>query len=79
MEARTGLTPAERPTEWINAVLLLGAALWAWKTDHDTAALIAVAGATIPIIVTAVASWYDRRQVQPVAAPTVGTAPEGGE
>jgi hypothetical protein len=85
---RTGVTPVERPTEWTMAVVMLITAFFAWRTDHDTGALIAVAAAALPVIVTAITAWYDRRQAQQVPAPvpTTGTgenpvlhAPEGGE
>jgi hypothetical protein len=79
MEPRSGITPAERPTEWTMAVVMLITAGLAWQSDHDTGALIAVAAAALPVIITAITAWYDRRKAQPepVPAPTVGTAPEG--
>jgi amino acid transporter len=75
---RTGISPAERPTEWTTAVVMLITAALAWRTDHDTAALVAVVALVLPVIVTALASWYDRRHLPPAPTPTVGTAPVEG-
>ncbi len=58
---RTGATPVVRPTEWTMAVVMLVTAFLAWNTDHDTAALVAVAAAALPVIVTAIVSWYEKR------------------
>jgi len=58
---RSGVSPAARPTEWTTAVVLLITAAVAWYNDRDTAALVAAAGAALPVIVTAIAAWYDRR------------------
>lgn len=54
-------TPKERPTEWTAAVVMLSVALFAFTSDHDTAALIATVGACLPAIVTALVAYARRR------------------
>lgn len=61
VRARSGISPAERPTEWTTAVVLLVTAAIAWSNDKNTAALIAAGAAALPAIVTAIATWWDRR------------------
>lgn len=81
MVNRTGLTPQARPTEWTTAVVLLITAAIAWYNDRNTAALIAAAGAALPVIVTAITTWYDRRHGGAVVSPAADTVvePTGGE
>jgi hypothetical protein len=56
---RKGIDPVARPTEWITAVVMLSAAVTAFQTDHDLAALLSVAGACLPVIITAVVAKYE--------------------
>jgi Zn-dependent protease with chaperone function len=71
LPARTGITPVERPTEWTTAIVLLITAVIAWLGDHDTAALVAVLLSAVPVIVTAVVSWWDRTQEKGVEPPVL--------
>lgn len=72
MRTRSGITPVERPTEWTTAVVMLVLAVLAYQTDHDTAALLAVAGAVLPVIVTAIVTAWDRRTATAPVPPSDG-------
>ena len=54
-------TPVARPTEWTTAVTLLVVAGLSWLTDHNTAALVAVGAAALPVLVTAAVEWWRKR------------------
>jgi len=69
---RTGVTPVERPTEWVTALAMFAAAVVAWRANRDTAALIAVGGAVLPTLATAVTAWWESRHAVP-ATPVVST------
>jgi Zn-dependent protease with chaperone function len=71
LPARTGITPVERPTEWTTAIVLLITAVIAYFNDHDAAALVAVAMAAVPVLVTALVSWWDRTQEKGVEPPVL--------
>lgn len=45
-------SPADRPTEWVTAIGGLVTGFIAWRTDHDTAALVAVVMAVVPTLIT---------------------------
>ena len=57
---RSGLTPVARPTEWTTALTMLVVAVLAWQSNHDLAALVSVAGACLPVIVTAIVAAVER-------------------
>lgn len=63
---RKGKGPKTRPTEWTVGVTMLIAALIAWYNDRDTAALIAVASAVLPAIVTSITTWWEQRNANVV-------------
>lgn len=65
MRTRSGITPVERPTEWTTAVVMIVLAILAYQSDHNTAALVAVAAAALPVIVTAIVSAWDKRTAEP--------------
>jgi hypothetical protein len=55
-------TPVARPTEWTSAVALLGGALLMFSVDKNAAALVAVVGACLPAITTAIVSAVRKRR-----------------
>lgn len=59
---RRGLTPTARPTEWTVAAVMLLVAVIAWVNDRDTAALLAVLGATAPALATTGFAYLERRR-----------------
>jgi len=63
---RKGASPVERPTEWTTAVVMLITAFVTWQANRDTAALISVGAACLPVIVTAVVAWYEERHADTV-------------
>jgi len=67
---RTGVTPVDRPTEWTTAIIMLALALLAWNTDHDTAALLAVVAAVLPVLVTSLTAWWESHHATTTTAPT---------
>lgn len=66
---RTGVSPVDRPTEWTTALVMLVTAAVAYYNDRDIAALIAVAAAVLPVLVTAVAAWWEKRHAVTVPGP----------
>lgn len=64
---RKGIRPSARPTEWTSAAIMLAGAFAAYTTDHNVAALLAVIGACVPALSTAVASWWEQRHADTVA------------
>jgi len=68
---RRRASPVERPTEWITAVVMLVTAVIAFTDDRDIAGLIAVGAACLPVIVTAVVTWWESRRTK------VPTEPRG--
>lgn len=67
---RTGVSPVDRPTEWTSALIMLILAAVAWNSDHDTAALLAVVGAALPVLITALTAWWESRHSTTTTEPT---------
>jgi len=55
------ITPVDRPTEWTSALVMLVLGVIAYLDDRNVAALVAVAGAVLPILVTAAVVWWRSR------------------
>ena len=45
-------SPADRPTEWITAIVGLLTAVIAFTTNHDQLALVSAVGGVLPTLVT---------------------------
>jgi hypothetical protein len=55
------VSPVDRPTEWTSALVMLVLGVIAYLDDRNIAALIAIIGAALPVIVTsAVVFWRSR-------------------
>lgn len=54
------MTPTNRPTEWIAAIVGLAFAAFAYFTDRDVAAIAAAVLAFVPALVTAVAERFPK-------------------
>lgn len=61
-------TPIARPTEWTSALTMLVLAVIAYASNHDVAALVAVVGAALPVLVTAAVTWWRSRHSTKVGA-----------
>jgi hypothetical protein len=55
------VTPVDRPTEWTSALVMLVLGVIAYLDDRNVAALVAVIGAALPVVVTALVVWWRRR------------------
>jgi uncharacterized membrane protein YkvI len=55
------ITPVDRPTEWTSALVMLVLGVIAYLDDRNVAALVAVAGAVLPVLVTAAVVWWRSR------------------
>lgn len=56
------VSPVKRPTEWTAAVVMLVLAVVAYVQDRNVAVLIAIIGAAVPVIVTALVEWWRSRK-----------------
>jgi peptidoglycan/LPS O-acetylase OafA/YrhL len=54
------VTPADKPMEWTAALIGLGTAIAAFLSGHDYIALAAGIGGTVPVLVTALATYFPR-------------------
>lgn len=55
------ISPVERPTEWTSALVMLVLGVIAYLDDRNIAALIAIVGAALPVIVTTIVVWWRRK------------------
>ena len=64
---RKGKRFQDRPTEWTTAIVMLVLAVQQYLSDHNIAALTAVVGACLPVLLTAAVSWYEAHKANAVA------------